>query len=74
MRTPGGAPPANPGADQPRAGGQEPDASDVVEGPVGSASLKDPAIGRMGADLNELQPIDASDSDEDPSGRTPPPG
>ena len=37
-----------------------PDASDVVEGPVGSASLKDPATsGPMGADLDALPPIDA---------------
>ena len=39
---------------------QPPDASDVVEGPVGSASLKDPATsGPMGADLDALTPIDA---------------
>ncbi|HEX7472632.1 MAG TPA: hypothetical protein VF323_06090 [Candidatus Limnocylindrales bacterium] len=37
-----------------------PDASDVVEGPVGSAALKDPATsGPMGADLDALPPIDA---------------
>jgi hypothetical protein len=39
-----------------------PDASDVVEGPVGSASLRDPATsGPMGADLDELPTIDPDD-------------
>jgi len=39
---------------------QPPDASDVVEGPVGSASLKNPATsGPMGADLDALPPIEA---------------
>lgn len=41
-----------------------PDASDVVDGPIGSASLRDPATsGPMGADLDALEPID-SDGDE----------
>lgn len=36
-----------------------PDASDVVEGPVGSAALKDPATsGPIGADLDELPALD----------------
>ena len=36
-----------------------PDASDVVTGPVGSASLRDPASsGLMGADLDRLPTID----------------
>jgi hypothetical protein len=35
------------------------DASDVVEGPVGSAHLKDPSTsGPIGADLEDLTPID----------------
>jgi hypothetical protein len=43
-----------------------PDASDVVEGPVGSASIKDPATsGPMGADLDQLPAIDPDD-DADP--------
>lgn len=37
----------------------EPDASDVVEGPVGDSSLKDPATsGPIGADLDALVPIE----------------
>jgi hypothetical protein len=41
-----------------------PDASDVVHGPIGSASLRDPATsGPMGADLDALEPID-EDGDE----------
>ncbi len=44
-----------------------PDASDVVEGPVGSASLKEPTGEPMGADLSQLPPIDAPDDGEDPS-------
>jgi hypothetical protein len=44
-----------------------PDASDVVEGPVGSASLKDPSTsGPIGADLAALEPIDVPD--DDPTG------
>lgn len=36
-----------------------PDASDVVTGPVGSASLRDPASsGPQGADLDQLPTID----------------
>lgn len=43
-----------------------PDASDVVEGPVGSASLKDPATsGPMGADLDALPSIDTDGDDSD---------
>jgi hypothetical protein len=44
----------------------EPDASDVVEGPIGSAWLRDPAEpGKRGADLDELKPIDGDgDGDE----------
>ena len=42
----------------------EPDASDVVEGPIGSAWLRDPSEpGDRGADLDELKPIDG-DSEE----------
>ena len=33
----------------------QPDASDVVEGPIGDASIKDPSVNpEMGADLDEL--------------------
>ena len=42
----------------------EPDASDVVEGPIGSAWLKDPSTpGSRGADLDALRPIDADPDD-----------
>lgn len=42
----------------------EPDASDVVEGPVGGAWLRDPAEpGKRGADLGELKPIDGDTGD-----------
>jgi hypothetical protein len=38
------------------------DASDVVTGPVGSASLRDPATsGPEGADLDQLPIIDSDD-------------
>ena len=48
----------------------EPDASDVVEGPVGSASLRDPATsGPMGADLEALPSIEV-DVDTSPDGET----
>ena len=43
---------------------QAPDASDVVDGPVGSAWLKDPAsVGPIGAEIAELPVIDVR-SDE----------
>jgi hypothetical protein len=46
-----------------------PDASDVVEGPVGSASIKDPATsGPMGADLDQLPTIDPGDAIDDERG------
>jgi hypothetical protein len=39
------------------------DTSDVVEGPVGSASLKDPAeAARSAADLDALPSIEADDA------------
>jgi hypothetical protein len=45
-----------------------PDASDVVEGPVGDASLRDPATsGPIGADLEALTPIDIP-TDKPPDG------
>jgi hypothetical protein len=45
-----------------------PDASDVVVGPVGSASLKDPSTsGPIGADLAALEPIDVPS--DDPAGQ-----
>lgn len=52
-----------------------PDASDVVEGPIGSAWLRDPATsGPMGADLDELPTIDpegdAPDGDGPAEGRS----
>ena len=51
-----------------------PDASDVVEGPVGSASLRDPATsGPMGADLDELptiEPEDGTPADPQSEGRS----
>jgi hypothetical protein len=38
------------------------DAADVVTGPVGSASLKDPATsGDIGADVHELPGVEAPD-------------
>jgi len=53
----------------------EPDASDVVTGPIGSASLRDPATsGPEGAELERL-PIVESDEDVDNAKRpAPPPG
>jgi hypothetical protein len=53
----------------------EPDASDVVTGPIGSASLRDPATsGPEGAELERL-PIVDSDEDVDNAKRlAPPPG
>ena len=43
-----------------------PDASDVVDGPIGSASLRDPATsGPMGADLDALKPIDDDGAEAD---------
>jgi hypothetical protein len=48
-----------------------PDASDVVEGPVGSASIKDPSTsGPMGADLDELPTIDPDAGTDDEGGST----
>jgi hypothetical protein len=45
----------------------EPDASDVVDGPVGGAWLRDPSEpGKRGADLNELKPIDGDGDDGGP--------
>ena len=42
------------------------DASDVVEGPVGSASIKDPATNPgIGADLDELPAVE-TDGDDTP--------
>lgn len=38
--------------------GDSGDSSDVVEGPIGSASLKDPSEGSEGADLDELPDVD----------------
>ncbi len=47
-------------ATDPGAGKPDPDASDVVTGPVGSASLRDPATsGPEGADLSQLPEVDA---------------
>jgi hypothetical protein len=46
-----------------------PDASDVVEGPVGSASIKDPSTsGPMGADLDQLPAIDPDDGTDHEGG------
>lgn len=48
---------------------QAPGASDVVDGPVGSAWLKDPAsVGPIGAEIAELPPIDVR-SDDSPADR-----
>ncbi len=48
-----------------------PDASDVVDGPVGSAWLKDPATsGPMGADLDALPSIDVAPGDTPDEGRS----
>ena len=45
------------------------DASDVVDGPVGYAHLKDPATsGPIGADLDKLPPIDIPDDDPTTAG------
>jgi hypothetical protein len=51
---------------------REPDSSDVVTGPVGSASLRDPATsGPEGAELERL-PIVESDEDVDAAKRPAP--
>lgn len=54
-------------SDTPRATTDSPpDASDVVDGPIGSASLRDPATsGPMGADLDALEPIDRDGDESD---------
>lgn len=50
---------------------QAPDASDVVDGPVGSAWLKDPAsVGPIGAEIAELPPIDVPSDDSVAEGRS----
>jgi hypothetical protein len=50
--------------DSPGPGTPEPDASDVVDGPVGSASLRDPASsGPEGADLSLLPEIEIDSED-----------
>jgi hypothetical protein len=47
------------------------DASDVVDGPVGSAWLKDPATsGPIGADLDALPAIDIPSGDGTENGRS----
>jgi hypothetical protein len=52
--------------DQERQSGAPPDASDVVEGPVGSAAIKDPATNPgIGADLDELSVV-GTDGDDPP--------
>jgi hypothetical protein len=44
--------------------GAGPDAGDVVEGPVGSAAIKDPATNPgIGADLGELPAVGIDDCD-----------
>jgi hypothetical protein len=54
-----------------------PDAADVISGPIGSASLRDPATsGPEGADLAKLPPIDLPPIDlplivDSPPGPTP---
>jgi len=48
------------------------DASDVVEGPVGSASIKDPATNLgIGADLDKLPDVETGG--DDATDRTDPP-
>ena len=43
----------------------EPDASDVVEGPVGDASIKDPSANPgIGAELDELAEIETDAQDD----------
>ena len=60
---PGAAP--KPDADQ------TPDASDVVDGPIGSASLRDPASsGPEGADLSRLDEIEIDPEQSEPSPST----
>jgi hypothetical protein len=52
--------------EQDRQSGAPPDASDVVEGPVGSAAIKDPATNPgIGADLEEL-PAAETDGEDSP--------
>lgn len=55
------------------------DAIDVVEGPIGSARLRDPAKSRkVGVDLDSLHPIDGQAEESDDTRaietRTPAPG
>ncbi len=50
--------------DSPNPGAPEPDASDVVSGPVGSATLRDPASsGPEGTDLSQLLEIEIDSED-----------
>jgi len=46
-----------------------PDASDVISGPIGSASLRDPATsGPEGAELDKLPATDVDAGDPSPTG------
>jgi hypothetical protein len=52
--------------DQDRQTGTPADAGDVVEGPVGSAAIKDPATNPgIGADLDELPAVETDGDDPD---------
>jgi len=53
-------------------GEHQPDASDVVDGPVGDADLKDPATNPgLGADLDALPTIETDDADAPDRGERP---
>ena len=44
-----------------------PDASDVVEGPIGDASIKDPSVNPgIGAELDELAEVETDAQDDAP--------
>jgi hypothetical protein len=46
---------------------EQPDASDVVEGPVGDATIKDPSVNPgIGADLDELAALETDAQDDAP--------
>ena len=49
-----------------------PDASDVVEGPIGDASIKDPSVNPgIGAELDELAEVETDAQDDAPEASRP---
>ncbi len=56
--------------DETSAGADGPDASDIIEGPIGGARLKEPNTGEpTGADLEELPGFDRPQNEPEPDAR-----